>query len=165
MMLRITTLNQRIALDPNDANAYCDRGTYNLQLQNHQAAMADLARAIAINPEYAIAYYHRSIVKFDLFDGSGAIADLDRAISLQEGSANEIDPKYAIAYYWRGCIKWDLNDRQGSISDLVEAAELYARQDNISRSDRIMNYVDELRAVVVPHDRCDSDKYRKRRLV
>ncbi len=156
MMLTITTLNQRIALDPNDANAYCERGTYNLQLQNHQAAMADLDRAIAIDPKYAIAYYQRSIVKFDLFDGSGAIADLDRAI--------EIDPKYAIAYYYRGCIKWDVNDRKSSIADLIEAAELYARRGNIRLSNRIMNYVDELTALAAKTERGDSNKYRKRRL-
>jgi tetratricopeptide (TPR) repeat protein len=165
MMLRITTLNHRIALDPNDAHAYCERGTYNLQLQNHQAAMADLDRAIAIDPKYAIAYYQRSIVKFDLFDRHGAIADLDRAISLQEGSANEIDPKYALAYYYRGCIKWDVNDIQGSIADLIEAAELYARRGNIRLSNRIMNYVDELTALAAQTKRGDSNKCRKRRLV
>ena len=48
--------NRAIQLNPNDAQAYYNRGFLPYQLKNYKSAEADFTQAIAINPQFAEAY-------------------------------------------------------------------------------------------------------------
>ena len=47
-----------LALNPEDARAYNNRGNTHRNLQDYAAALADYGRALELNPEYASAYYN-----------------------------------------------------------------------------------------------------------
>jgi tetratricopeptide (TPR) repeat protein/V8-like Glu-specific endopeptidase len=112
--------DQAIALNPNYAKAYVNRGLLKQgKLNNSQGALADYDRAIAINPNYAEVYNNRGNLKQDkLNNPQGALADYDRAIA--------INPNYADAYSNRGSLKQDkLNNPQGALADYDRAIALY----------------------------------------
>jgi tetratricopeptide (TPR) repeat protein len=108
--------NKAIALDPNYADSYVERGNVLLGLGDKQGAIADYTRAIKLDPNYALAYYNRGVVRNDLGDKQGALVDYTKAI--------EFDPKYVGAYNNRGNVRSDLGDKQGAIADYTKAIEL-----------------------------------------
>jgi tetratricopeptide (TPR) repeat protein len=83
-----------ISIDPQDAEAYFDRGNAKYGLGDKKGAIADYDSAIRINPQLAEAYSNRGLVKSALGDKKGAIADYDSAI--------RINPQLAEAYSNRG---------------------------------------------------------------
>jgi tetratricopeptide (TPR) repeat protein len=105
-----------INIDPQDAEAYKNRGLAKYKSGDKKGAIADYDNAIRINPQYAEAYGNRGIAKDDLGDKKGAIADYDSAI--------RINPQYADAYYNRGNAKSDLDDKQGAIADYDSAIRI-----------------------------------------
>jgi tetratricopeptide (TPR) repeat protein len=78
-----------ISIDPQDAQAYFDRGNAKYGLGDKKGAIADYDSAIRINPQYAEVYSNRGVVKSDLGDKKGAIADYDSAIRLNPGSSRD----------------------------------------------------------------------------
>jgi tetratricopeptide (TPR) repeat protein/tRNA A-37 threonylcarbamoyl transferase component Bud32 len=109
----IVGYDKAIFLDPQDINAFINRGIAKYNLGNKQEAIADYSKAIAIDPKNAIAYYNRGLAKYDLGNKQEAIADYNKAIS--------IDPKYSYAYNNRGLIKYDLGNKQEAIADYNKA--------------------------------------------
>ncbi|PSB57447.1 tetratricopeptide repeat-containing S1 family peptidase [Chamaesiphon polymorphus] len=117
--LSLADYNQAIALNPNFARAYNNRGLLKKnQLNDAQGALADYNQAIALNPNFALAHYNRAILKEDkLNDAQGALTDYNQAIAL--------DPKFAVAYYNRANLKTiKLNDAQGALADYNQAIAL-----------------------------------------
>jgi tetratricopeptide (TPR) repeat protein len=111
--------DRAIAINPQDANAYNNRGILKKdKLNDSQGALADYNKAIIINPEYANAYMNRGNLKRDkLNDNQGALSDYDRAIVL--------NPKSAGTYNNRGKLKQEkLNDNQGALADFDRAISL-----------------------------------------
>jgi tetratricopeptide (TPR) repeat protein len=109
-------LNKALALDPNFANGYIDRGNARNGLGDKQGALADYTRAIELDSRYADAYYNRGNIRSELGDRQGANDDYTKAI--------ESNPAYVGAYYNRGNIRNDLGDKQGAIADYTKAIEL-----------------------------------------
>nr|MDJ0659935.1 tetratricopeptide repeat protein [Crocosphaera sp.] len=62
----ITDYNQAISLNPNDADAYYNRGFAYSQLGENQKAIADYNQTISLNPNYTNAYYNRGTVYHEL---------------------------------------------------------------------------------------------------
>ena len=62
----IKDFDKAIALEPNDASAYYNRGTSKSNLGQDRAAIDDYDKAIALNPNYAAAYNNRGISKKNL---------------------------------------------------------------------------------------------------
>ncbi len=114
--------NRAIAINPDDADAYYNRGILKeSKLNDPRGALADFNRAITINPDYANAYYNRGILQERLDDPQGALADLNKAL--------QINPQLANAYAGRGLVKAkQLNDHPGGIADLRQAARLARAQ-------------------------------------
>lgn len=111
--------NQAIAINPNYAPAYYNRGNLKYQnLKDYQGALKDYDRAIAINPVYASAYVNRGSLKDEkLNDTAGALKDYNQAIS--------IDARSARTYYNRGNLKdVKLNDTVGALLDYGRAIAL-----------------------------------------
>ena len=59
----IAELTKLIETNPQDADAYNNRGNAKDELKDYQGAIADYTKAIEINPQYAAAYNNRGLVK------------------------------------------------------------------------------------------------------
>ncbi len=118
----IADYNQAININPNYANAYCNRGNARGELGDKQAAIADYNQAININPNYANAYFNRGNARDDLGDKQAAIADYTQAIN--------IAPKDASAYYNRGIAHSKLGDKQAAIADYTQAINIAPKDAN-----------------------------------
>jgi len=86
----IADYSMAIALDPNYAGAYINRGIAYRKKDDYEQAIADYSRAIELDPNDAEAYYARGYVYDEKGDYEQAIADYSRAI--------ELDPNIAEAY-------------------------------------------------------------------
>ncbi len=119
----IADFNKAIAINPQLAAAYNNRGVAKGGSGDYQGAIADYNKAIAINPQYADAYNNRGIAKSNLKDYQGAIADFNKAI--------EINPQNANSYYNRGTTKGKgLGDYYGAIDDLNKAIAINPQNAN-----------------------------------
>jgi tetratricopeptide (TPR) repeat protein len=108
--------DRAIALNPNYANAYYNRGLLKvLKLNDPQGALADFDQVITLNPNLAEAYVNRGFLKRnELNDFQGALTDYNRAIAL--------NPNDDLAYNNRGNLKYQkLNDPQGALADYDRA--------------------------------------------
>ena len=112
----IELYTQLLALNPDYAKAYNNRGVVKSDLGDKSGALSDYDKAISLNPDYADAYFNRGNVKYELGDKSGALSDYDKSISL--------NPDFAESYNNRGWLKIDLDDLAGSLSDCNRAISL-----------------------------------------
>jgi tetratricopeptide (TPR) repeat protein len=77
-----------MALDPKLASLYYMRGLAYIDLQDFQAALADLDRAIELEPDPPQYYYQRAAVSHALGNRDQALADLKTVFSITS------DPDY-----------------------------------------------------------------------
>lgn len=102
-----------------NARDYYESGVYQLQLQDYNAALADLTKAIELDSTYVNAYYLRGDIKDDLKDYKGAISDYTNAI--------KYNAKYKDAFYNRGCTYYKLGDAINACNDWNSALNLGAK--------------------------------------
>jgi tetratricopeptide (TPR) repeat protein len=115
----LADLNQSIALKPDYANAYYNRGVLKYEkLNDVKGALADFNQLIALKPDYALAYNNRGKLRYEkLNDVKGALADFNQSIALK--------PDNALAYYNRGILKYQkLNDVKGALADFKQSIAL-----------------------------------------
>ena len=136
----IEDYNKAIALDPNYADAYNNRGAVyaknslikalldknknpriadvykNNADEDYDRAIEDYNKAIALDPNYALAYARRG----SAYDNKGqydrAIEDYNKAIAL--------DPNYAAAYNNRGLAYYKKGNMGRAISDFQKACDM-----------------------------------------
>ena len=72
--------DRAIQLNPNNANAYVNRGVAKYALGRKKEALADYNRAIKLDSNHTFAYFGRGVAKCALGRNQEAIADYDRAI-------------------------------------------------------------------------------------
>ena len=132
----IADYDRAIALNPNYAEAYNNRGITKSNLGDKQAAITDFNLALKINPDYAEAYGNRGIIKSNLGDKQAGITDFNLAL--------KINPDYAEAYGSRGVAKADLGDKKGGIIDLGKAAELFRKQNRIDLCNKAMGLIKKI---------------------
>jgi tetratricopeptide (TPR) repeat protein len=77
-----------IALAPNNAELYFNRGISQVQLQNHKQALADYNTAIRLQPNHALAYSNRGLLHAQLQANPAATADLRMAAKLFQAQNN-----------------------------------------------------------------------------
>ncbi|HCP19203.1 MAG: hypothetical protein CBC12_02660 [Candidatus Puniceispirillum sp. TMED52] len=70
-------LNEAIAFDPSNSDAWSNRGAAKTKLGDHEDASSDCDEAIRLNPRNASAWSTRGSAKFYLGDYQGAITDCD----------------------------------------------------------------------------------------
>ena len=105
-----------IALNPEDANVYNNRGAAYGEIGDWAHASQDFNKAIDLNPEDAYAYYNRG----NAYHHEGAF---DEAIQ-NYNKAIDLNPEYAAAYNNRGNAYADKGELDNAIQDCNKAIEL-----------------------------------------
>jgi len=112
----ITAYDEAIRLDPQFAEAYCNRALCQYHLGNLSEALEDSNKAIDLNPQIAEAYCNRALCQYLLGNLSEALEDNNKAI--------ELTPNDAMSYWLRGLICFDLGKTEQAIADLEKALDL-----------------------------------------
>ena len=125
----ISSYNEAIRLNPNNAEAYFRRGFEYSKKGDSDRAISDFNETIRLNPNNAEAYYNRG----SAYDRKG---DYDRAIS-DYNEAIRLNPNNAYAYSWRGNAYEAKGDYNKAIADYESALRIdpnhsYARE-NLKR--------------------------------
>jgi len=111
---QVSCYTKYLSFEPDDADAYINRGDSYGYLGNYLEAIADYTTAININPELANAFYNRAIIYQVLGNFQESTDDCNTAI--------DINPDYASAYLIRGVNKEMLGIDE--CSDYKKACEL-----------------------------------------
>ncbi|MFB2878287.1 caspase, EACC1-associated type [Floridanema aerugineum] len=133
----IKYFTEYIKSNPNNEEAYIQRGDAYYKQQKYQQAISNYDLAIKINSQTASTYYKRGMTRHDLGDMKGAINDFTEAI--------KIDSNYADAYYERAESRAHLNDKQGAINDYSEAAFRYRQQGKTEDDQEALKQIKELK--------------------
>lgn len=126
----IASLDATLQQNPQDLDAYIQRGRLYARLNKSLLAIADYTEAIRRDPNYAIAYNDRAMVKLNLKDYWGAYSDYSQVV--------RILPDQAITYNNRAAARHQLGDCKGAIADLRIAAELFRQQGDRSNYERTL---------------------------
>ena len=146
----VENLSEVIALEPDNAEAYYQRGLAYGHLENWEQALADFDTAIELAADDPRAYSKRALVYLPLGDSAQAIADCNQALKLDPDHAEayqtlgmvyigqgdveqaiqgfdkaiELDPDLAEAYIWRGSAYAEAGNSERAISDFEYYLEL-----------------------------------------
>ncbi len=105
-----------VGMDPEDANAYNNRGIASAGKGRYETAISNFTRASQRNPVFAEAYFNRGLVYV-------TIGQLGRGIS-DFGKAVEIKPEFVQGYVDRGLIHAAMIQYDQAISDFTKAVEI-----------------------------------------
>ncbi|NJR65726.1 MAG: tetratricopeptide repeat protein [Leptolyngbyaceae cyanobacterium CRU_2_3] len=78
----IADLNRAIQIDPNNADAYYNRGKARTEQRDAAGAIADYTESIRLDPTLAGAYGNRGLLYAETGKPADAIADLQQAAQL-----------------------------------------------------------------------------------
>ncbi len=112
----IQDFSQVIAQEPDNAEAYYERGVAYRRLQNYAQALADLNQAILFNPQMGEAYYNRGLIRFKVKDYQRAVEDYSKAL--------EFNSEAAEFYHNRSLARRKLGDYEGASADYKKALDL-----------------------------------------
>jgi tetratricopeptide (TPR) repeat protein len=103
---QIVELGHAIALNPNNAKTYRDRGLLYGRKRDYGHAIADFEKALSLSPADARAYYLRGLALHRNGEPNRAIADFDKAIELDPPSAR------SSPFLPNGFASWTMRSRQ-----------------------------------------------------
>ncbi len=109
-------LRQAIALKPDYAEAFNNRGIVLQDLKRLDDALASYDKAITLKPDYADAFYNRGNALQELKRLDDALASYDKAIALK--------PDYAEAFYNRGNALQELKRLDDALASYDKAIAL-----------------------------------------
>ena len=87
-LLSISLLSELVGRQPNNANAYLNRGNLYASLRDFDAAVSDYTRVIQLKPRHFGGWYNRGASRLAGGQYDEAIADLTKAIQVKPGLAN-----------------------------------------------------------------------------
>ena len=105
-----------IELNPDNADAYFNRGDAYDQIGEYDKAIDDYNKAIELEPNNADAYCNRGCAYGEIGEYGKAIADYNKAI--------ELDPNAALPYYNRGLAYQEKGEVPKAVSDLEKCIGL-----------------------------------------
>lgn len=108
--------NKAIAIDPENALGYRQRGVALHIKGEYDKSFADFNKAIELKKDFAEAYYSRGLSWNYLGDMDKAMADYDKAIELKND--------YSAAYINRGILWYNQQDYNKAIADYDKAIKL-----------------------------------------
>jgi tetratricopeptide (TPR) repeat protein len=109
-------LNNAIAENPDDAQAYEQRGNIHAFLNNFKRAIDDYDTAIRLRPNHALTYYSRGTIYTLSNNYEPAIKDYTKALQLRIG--------YYEAHFHRGTIYALQGNQQKAVADFSRVIEL-----------------------------------------
>ncbi len=104
-----------LKMDPENAEAYYNRGTAYVELKHKMLAIRDFTKAIKINPKYTEAYIARGRVFLEMKNYKKAFKDFQKAV--------EIDSNCAEGYYYIGKIYESLRKYDEALKFFTKAIE------------------------------------------
>jgi tetratricopeptide (TPR) repeat protein len=107
--------SQDIGTDPEDPNAYNNRGIASAKEGRYEAAIAQFTRAFQRNPVFAEAYYNRGLVDLAIGQLGQAISDFTKAV--------EIKPGLTECYSIRGNIYVAMSQYDQAVLDFTKVIE------------------------------------------
>ncbi len=107
------------SLDPQDGDAYFNRGTTRYDLRDQPGAIADYSQVLELDPTHAVAYNNRGLAWADMGEFDKALSDFNQAINL--------DSHLFVSYCNRGLLRMEQDDAGGAMLDLSEAIALHPR--------------------------------------
>jgi tetratricopeptide (TPR) repeat protein len=116
----IASLNTTLQQNPQDVDAYIQRGILHANSEQHLSAIADYTQAIRLDANHALGYNNRAVAKLNLKDYRGAYEDYTQVIRIR--------PNQAITHNNRATARQGMGDCKGAIADLRIAAELFRLQ-------------------------------------
>ncbi len=116
----LASLNASLQQNPQDIEAYVERGLLHAKLDRQLAAIADYTAVIQLDPNHALAYNNRAVAKINLKDYWGAYLDYTQVVRIR--------PNQAITHNNRAVVRHRMGDCKGAIADLRIAAELFRQQ-------------------------------------
>lgn len=102
-----------ISMNPQDENAYFDRGFVKDLIEDYDGAISDFTHQIAIDSEHVDSYFLRGMIWEKKKEFTKAIQDYSSVIHLEDGNAD--------AHYFRGILKELMKDDQGAFIDYSDA--------------------------------------------
>ena len=114
--MAIEAYSHAIDLNPDNADAYINRGAAYIKEGKHDLAIENCNKAIQLRPDYALTYSNRGVAYDKKDEHDLAISDYDKAI--------ELKPNYADAYNNRGNVYKAKRMYDLAISDYDKAIEL-----------------------------------------
>ena len=111
--------SKSIQFNPNNVDAYFNRGAVRFELNLFNDAISDFSKVIYFSPRNEIAFFKRGETYFQLKDYYSAIDDLTKVIFFNSESED--------AYFKRGLAKSKIGNFQGSIDDFSKAIEINSR--------------------------------------
>lgn len=112
----IKKYSQAVELNPDDVEAYYNRGNSYKGLQQYDLALEDFNRAIALKSDYADAYDSRGTTYYYLNQYEQAIKDFDKALLL--------DSNQVFLYYFRGDSYLNIGQYEKAVQELDKAIQL-----------------------------------------
>ena len=109
--------NNAIKLNPQMAEAYCNRGFAYSNKGEVEQAIKDYNKAIELDPNEAVVYTNRGLSYSNKGEYGRAIEDLNKAI--------ELNPNYDKAYFGRGIVYREKEEFEPAIEDLSKAIFSY----------------------------------------
>ncbi|MGA7674096.1 MAG: tetratricopeptide repeat protein [Rhizomicrobium sp.] len=142
--------DQAIKANPNDAEAFDDRGITHAKSGQNTLAITDYDQAIKLKPNEAQYYYNRGLAYSDLGQYVRAFEDFDKAVAMKPDDADFLEnrgyayrmmnqndsalqdfdkvialkPDYALAYYNRGAIYYSTRQFERAIQEYDQAIKL-----------------------------------------
>jgi len=142
--------DKAINANPNDAEAFDDRGIAHAKAGQYALAIADNDQAIKLKPDEAQYYYNRGLAYDELGQRVRAFEDFDKAVSLKPDDADYLEsrgytyrmmnqtdlamqdfdrvialkPEYALAYYNRGAVYYSTGQFERAIQEYNQAIKL-----------------------------------------
>ena len=111
----VELIDKAIAIAPDSAAAYANRGLALHDLKQLDAAVASYDKAIAINPEYAEAYYNRGMVLSTLKQHQAALGSYCKAIAIKP------DLEFLLGARYRTKMEiCDWSDAEVQIAELIQ---------------------------------------------
>jgi len=97
----LAAYGQVIALNPDFADVYVDRGLLYMDIQHHELALADLSRAVELNPDSFDACNHLGLVLLALKHFRPALECFEKALELNP-SSGEVYNSIGVAFAGNG---------------------------------------------------------------
>ena len=108
--------NMAIALNPDYALPYYERGRLKNDINDYKGAIEDLDKYLSLSPNSELGYLSRGYGKYQIDNLQGALSDFKKAI--------EINPNYSLAYNNLAGIENDLEDYQAAINYATKAIDM-----------------------------------------